>query len=255
MEPLISIITTYYNYERYVRELADSVLQQGYPNWEWIIVDDASQDNLYRGLGDVIPDPRIRIFKHQQNQGYSVAKNTALREARGDYFVMIDADDVLTPVSLQARYDALQQRPDKLWVHADALNYSVTGEIETNYIRWTRAKRQEWIDAGKDLEREYHHRMIHAQTVMVRRDFHEQLGLYDTALRFSSDNEMWRRAIRFGILPVYLPVPVAIYRAHDARMSRSEFKKKRIGRVKEYIKDVVERRFTLGLDSVYTERL
>ena len=249
--PLISIVTTLYNYARYIGELADSVALQTYRNWEWIVIDDASTDAPIITLPSRF-STRLRYVRLSENRGYSAAKNVGLRMAQGEYFVMIDADDVLLPNSLQLRYDALSQQPHKQWVHADALNYNAYGEIERTYIRWNNNKRRELLDKGVDLTRTYHHRLIHAQTVMLRRGFHEKLGLYDESLRFSSDNEMWRRAIRFGVIPTYVPEPVAIYRAHDKRMSRSQYKKQLLKQTKEYIKDIVERRFNDGLVTTNT---
>lgn len=263
---MISIITTLYNYARYLPQLADSVFQQTYMDWQWIIVDDASTDGSEEVVNEIQERERpyspyivyqeILYLRLPKNCGYSVAKNVGIRAARGnEYFVMIDADDMLTPDSLEVRLKVLEENPDKLWVHGEALNLNLDGEIEDTYIQWNNTRRKGFIEQGLDLTTWYHHRLVHAQTVMMRREFYEKLGLYDESLRFSSDNEMWRRAIRFGHIPAYIPVPVSIYRVHPKRMSRSEYKKKRIQDTKRYIIEIVERRFKEGLDATGTPRL
>ena len=249
---MISIITTLYNYKHFIPELADSIFKQTYSDWEWIIVDDASTDDPMTVLTHLVNDDRIRIFRLEENKGYSFAKNVGIRASSGEYITMIDADDVLTENSLYNRLNELIMHPNVMWVHGDALNYNEDGDIEETYIRWNTTKRKQLLEQGWDLSRQYHHRLIHAQTVMMRREFYEQLGLYDETLRFSSDNEMWRRAIRFGYIPRYIPTPVAIYRAHPDRMSRSAYKKQRIQEVKKYILEIVERRFKEGINAANT---
>lgn len=249
--PKISIITTLYNYAHYVGALAHSVQALTCKNWEWIIVDDASTDAPLKVLDQFLSNPQVQYIRLPVNKGYSHAKNVGLRAAKGEYFVMIDADDMLLEDSLCVRYQALSKSP-KLWLHAEALNLSPTGKIEDRYIQWNNRLRRQFFEQGKDLTKWYHHRLVHAQTVMLKREFHERLGLYDETLRFSSDNEMWRRAIRFGHLPEYIPTPVSIYRAHEQRMSRSADKKRKVAKVKEYIKAIVEQRYSDGITPANT---
>jgi glycosyltransferase involved in cell wall biosynthesis len=244
--PKISIITTLFNYAHYIGELAQSVLRQTYRDWEWIIVDDASTDDPTWVFNQFWAS-NIYYIRLEVNQGYSVAKNIGIRKAQGEYFVMIDADDILMDNSLEVRLEALS-KSKKLWLHAEAMNLSPSGKLEDRYIQWNNQLRRRFKQEGRDLKTWYHHRLIHAQTVMLKREFHEKLGLYDETLRFSSDNEMWRRAIRFGYFPEYISTPVSIYRAHNARMSRSPEKKRQIKKVKEYIVDVVERRYREGIN-------
>ncbi len=251
MRPAVSIITTLYNYKHFLPELAKSVADQTYTDWEWIIVDDASTDDPKEILDVLRGHSKIIVITHDENKGYSVAKNTAIKASTSDYLVMIDADDVLTPNSLMDRVKVLDENPDKLWVHADALNYEADGEIATTYIKWNEVNRRK-LSEKHDLTKWYHHRLVHSQTVMVRREFHEILGLYDETLRFSSDNEMFRRAIIFEFIPYYLETPVAIYRVHRDRMSRSKFKRTRLAAVKEYIIEIVDRRFKEGITSSNT---
>ena len=246
MNPVVSIVTTCYNYARYIGDLAKSISKQGIP-FEWIVVDDASKDNPWKVLKPWADTMDLKFVQQPENKGYSVGKNVGIRMARTDYVCMIDADDVLLPDSLTSRYEALKARPGKLWVHAEAWDLMPSGRIEKPYPTNNRQRFQQFRAEGKDLDSWYTHRLIHAQTVMVRREFHERLGLYDESLRFSSDNEMWRRAIRFGVIPLYLEKAVSLYRVHAQRMSRSPYKKQRIAEAKKYIVDVVERRFIEGI--------
>lgn len=250
MKDLISIVTTLYNYKRFIGDLAESILKQTYSNWEWIIVDDASTDNPKEILLNYIDNYNVTYIRLGNNHGYSYAKNIGIKNSQGDYIVMIDADDMLTPDSLRLRKNALDET-GKLWVHGECLviNGKKTSEESRN---WKRKFRKQLINEGMNLTKEYHHRLIHAQSVMVRPKLHKKYGLYDETLRFSSDNEMWRRIIRFGEIPAHIEDFVAIYRVHPDRMARSKYKKERIVQVKKKIIEDVERRFNEGINESNT---
>lgn len=97
MSPFFSIIIPVYNAARYLRECLDSVLAQTFTDWEAICVDDGSIDGSGAILDDYADsDKRFRVF-HQKNVGASAARNKALDEVRGEYVLIIDADDKIAP--------------------------------------------------------------------------------------------------------------------------------------------------------------
>jgi glycosyltransferase involved in cell wall biosynthesis len=98
--PLVSIIMATYNREKTIERAIASVLKQTYTNFELIIVDDGSTDNTNEVLNR-FADPRIRIFKHQKNKGVSAAKNTGLREIKGEWFTTFDSDDEMIPEAIE----------------------------------------------------------------------------------------------------------------------------------------------------------
>ena len=252
---MISIVTTLYNYAHYIEDLLKSVVAQTHTDWEHIIVDDASTDNPYKTIQNYqMAGYNVRYVRLPVNHGYSFAKNYGIRHTTGKYIVMIDADDMLTKRSLEIRKKLLDENPDKLWCHGEVLvTHGDSSDRSQESRNWKRGFRKKLKAAGKDLTKEYHHRLIHAQSVMVRPLLHMRYGLYDPKLRFSSDNEMWRRLIRFGEIPAHTEEFVAVYRVHGARMSRSAYKRKRVAKVKEQIKQDVERRFNEGIDRNNTE--
>jgi glycosyltransferase involved in cell wall biosynthesis len=246
MSELISIVTPLYNYKNYIGDLIKSVLEQDYENWEHLIVDDGSTDNPQKEISK-FNDKRIKYINLKKNYGYSKAKNEGILAAKGEYIVMIDADDMLTPTSLSLRYNALNCS-DKLWVHGECL---VLGESNKNLSEKSRNWKRDFRKKCKkemDLSKTYHHRLVHAQSVMVKKEIHRKLGLYDENIRCSSDNEMWRRFIKFGCIPVHIDDFVAIYRVHPKRMSRSNYKNKNKEKIKKYVINIVEKRFKEGIN-------
>ena len=99
---LISIITPSYNSEKFISQTIESVLSQTYQNWEMIIVDDKSPDNSNIIIEKYIKqDKRIKLIKLNQNSGPAVARNLAIKEAKGRYIAFLDADDVWYPDKLE----------------------------------------------------------------------------------------------------------------------------------------------------------
>ena len=102
---LISIIIPIYNTEKYLPKCLDSIIAQTYANWEAIIVDDGSPDNC-RIICDeyATKDKRFKVI-HQQNGGVSVARQTGLDNATGDYVIHCDPDDWIEPTMLKEMLD------------------------------------------------------------------------------------------------------------------------------------------------------
>lgn len=103
MEPdLVSIITPTYNCGRYISKTIESVLSQTYPLWEMLIVDDCSTDDTEkRVLSYAENDARIKYYCLEQNSGAAVARNTALKLAKGRWIAFLDSDDLWYPEKLE----------------------------------------------------------------------------------------------------------------------------------------------------------
>lgn len=113
---LVSVISPCYNVGRYVARLLESLLAQSYKNLEIILVNDGSTDNTSEIIQAYIP--RLEgegyrvIYVEQENGGQSCAVNNALKLVTGAYLAWPDADDWLTPDSIERRVRFLQSHPD-----------------------------------------------------------------------------------------------------------------------------------------------
>ena len=106
---LVSIITPCYNGEKYIAETIDSVLQQTYPNFEMIIVDDGSNDNSVELVHRYQQkDKRIKLIT-QENAGSASARNKGIRHAEGRYIALLDADDIWLPTFLEKQIDFMRK--------------------------------------------------------------------------------------------------------------------------------------------------
>lgn len=102
----VSVIMPAYNTEKYIRQSVDSVLAQTFTDFELIIVDDGSTDATAAAVQSYT-DPRIRLIR-QSHQGVSVARNTGLDAAKGDYISFLDSDDLYYPDFLKTMLQIVQ---------------------------------------------------------------------------------------------------------------------------------------------------
>lgn len=93
---LISIIIPAYNVEKFIEKAISSCINQSYKNIEIIVVDDGSTDNTSKLIDKMKDrDNRINVI-HKKNEGVSIARNTGLQNAKGDYIIFLDADDYIS---------------------------------------------------------------------------------------------------------------------------------------------------------------
>lgn len=109
-ENLVSIITPCYNGSRYIAETINSVLSQTYPDWEMLIVDDGSKDNSAEIIKSYAEkDSRIRLIQ-QPNGGSANARNHGIREAKGQFIALLDADDIWKPEFLKEQIAFMKEK-------------------------------------------------------------------------------------------------------------------------------------------------
>ena len=110
MNDLVSVITPSYNSEKFISKTIESVINQTYKNWEMIIVDDCSTDKSNKIIENYIKkDNRIKFLKLEKNMGPAVARNTAIREAKGRYIAFLDSDDIWLPEKLEKQLEFMNK--------------------------------------------------------------------------------------------------------------------------------------------------
>lgn len=122
---LVSIVMPLFNSEKYMRSSIESVLGQTHQAWELLIVDDCSTDRSLAIAREFAEnEPRIVITPLAENQGSAVARNTALRIAKGKYVAFLDSDDIWFPTKLQTQISFMKSHK----VHFAYSDYEVINE-------------------------------------------------------------------------------------------------------------------------------
>ncbi len=108
---LVSVITTTFNADRYIRDTISSVLSQTYKNWELIISDDNSSDDTLKVVRS-FPDKRIRILNKKQRLGLAENRNFAIKHAKGQLVAILDHDDLADSRRLEMQVAAFDNNPN-----------------------------------------------------------------------------------------------------------------------------------------------
>jgi glycosyltransferase involved in cell wall biosynthesis len=113
MRPLVSVLITSYNREKYLAEAIESVLASSYHNFELIIVDDCSTDNTINIIRDYeVKDNRIKVYINEKNVGQFKNRNIAASYATGVFIKYLDSDDVMFPHCLDVMVEAMEKYPE-----------------------------------------------------------------------------------------------------------------------------------------------
>lgn len=101
MQDKVSVVTPTWNSEKYIKKTIGSVQKQTYQNWEMIIVDDCSTDHTVEIVEEIAKsDPRVKIFRQDENGGAAKARTRSMRMATGRFIAYLDADDIWKPEKL-----------------------------------------------------------------------------------------------------------------------------------------------------------
>ncbi|GAP13466.1 glycosyltransferase [Longilinea arvoryzae] len=194
-----------------VLDAVRSVQAQTFTDWELIVVDDGSKDNTREVIGEVA-DQRIRYI-YQENKGLPGARNTGIRNARGEWIAFLDSDDAFLPGKLAAQLAVMQARP--------GLGLLAAGFIETDReLRPLREMRPWENQPTLTLLDWVRGCPICPGAPLVRKSWLEKAGLFDERMPFVEDWDLWLRMAYLGCPMDWLPVPVCYYRIHGGNMVR-----------------------------------
>jgi len=185
--PKVTVLMSAYNAERYVAEAVDSVLAQTFPDFEFLIFEDASTDGT-REILRRYADPRIRLVENETNLGLTRNLERGMLMARGESVARMDADDISMPERLARQFEYLGVHPE-----ISVLGSAVTffGEGREPFVGYQPLKHDEI-----KCTLLYGFTMLHP-TVMIRKTEFERYDLnYDPAFPVSQDHDLWVRAIR-----------------------------------------------------------
>ena len=126
--PLISILMPAYNAERFISEAIHSILRQDHPNWELLILNDASTDKTPEIIAG-FADTRIRVFHHTQQKGYLMSCNDLFQKANGDFLTFLDADDACPENRLSRCLAEFARDPELDFLSTDHTRTDVVGNV------------------------------------------------------------------------------------------------------------------------------
>jgi len=208
--PKISIVTPSYNQGQFLEETILSVLNQNYPNLEYIIIDGGSTD----GSVEIIKkyEKYLSYWLSEPDKGQADAVNKGWQKASGEILGWINSDDVYAPGAVKLAVSALVENPAIGFVYGDAKVIDAAGGV----IGMRKS-------SPFDFEKLITFDLVPSQpTVFFRRSLLEIIGLLDTSLQMSMDTDYW---IRLGRVTRGLNIPqtMAYMRTHSGAKTVSRY--------------------------------
>lgn len=219
--PSVSVVVPCYNYGHYVSTAVRSALDQVGLEVEVLVVDDASPDGSSAvALELARKDPRVEVLLHEENRGHIRTYNDGLAKARGDYVVLLSADDALPRDALTRAVALMEADPGVGLVYGWPQNFTDQPPESTTQVRsWSVWDGRDWLGHACRTGRN----AIMSPEVVLRREAWEQAGPYDADLPHSADLALWlTTACGWDIGHVDGP-PQAYYRVHGANMHLTEY--------------------------------
>lgn len=219
--PRVSVFVPAHNHARYIEACLDSLLQDGYPNLELVLIDDGSTDDSFGIAGRWVAQHGHRlaggaVLRRQDNAGLTPTLNRLVAATSGDYITMLASDDYLLPGGIEARVRYLEAHPQFLAVCADATAIDEDGLLLAESVLDLRKASRTALrcDRTRALELIIHWRMP-GPVYLARREVTEKIGPYDE--RFTlEDRNYYLRLLAANALG-YLDQRVAAYRITRVR--------------------------------------
>ncbi|MBN1251705.1 MAG: glycosyltransferase family 2 protein [Bacteroidales bacterium] len=215
----VAIITPNFNRAKYISETAESVLQQTYDNWEWIIVDDGSTDNSIEIIkGFIEKDQRVKLLlRDREPKGACTCRNIGVDNCSGDYLIFLDTDDLLETFCVEQRLNAI----------TDDLDFAIFPSV---MFRHKKFDLNTWWNIDKleisELERQFNHDAICQGTgPLFKKQAFIEMGKWNEHLSIWQDIDLFFNAYirdfkykKFFNLPPDLNI-----RLYESSISRSGY--------------------------------
>ena len=210
--PRVTILMPVHNGASYLREAIESILAQTFRDFEFLIVDDASEDNS-AAIVQSVSDPRIRLVRSDNRLRLSGALNLGLKKAAGDLIARMDADDICLPSRIEEQVAHMDSHP-KLGVSGTWVK--VFGANRDGIERYPESSQE--VRAHSLFNTPFAH-----PTVMLRRKLFLKHSLtYDVTYYPTEDFELWERALR--LFPGdNMPRALLRYRVHEHSMTGNDW--------------------------------
>lgn len=211
---LVSIITPLYNSEKFIEETYESIKKQTYEKWEWIVIDDCSNDESFNILKKLQKnDDRIRILKNKVNLKAAKSRNKGLDISKGEYITFIDSDDLWDNDFLEKQIKILNAKEINIIFssyrrYSEDLSVSIDNYIVPSKITYNELLKENYMSC---------------LTVLFRKKQFEKIR-FNEKLKMHEDFVLWleileKEKIIFGNQEI-----LATYRIRNNSISRNKIK-------------------------------
>ncbi len=208
--PLVSVLMTAYNREKYIADAIESVLGSSYTNFELIIVDDGSNDDtvaIASGYAD--KDNRIKLYINEKNLGDYPNRNKVASYAKGEFIMYVDSDDKILPDGFKHCIAAMQGFPQA------GLGMQYNSSVSEPFM----------MDSELAIKKHFFEKpslMIGPGGTIMRKSFFDQIGGYPEKYGPANDLYFNLKAVAVGPL-LMLPFTFNYYRIHSGQEQNNKY--------------------------------
>lgn len=217
--PKVSIVLVNYNHASYLDERITSILSQTYQDFELLIIDNGSTDESLKVIEKYQKDPRVKLQAYSTNALPYKRWNDSIALTKGEYLMLVCADDSCHPQQLEKLVEKLDQYP----LANIAYSQSLEIDEESNQLRsaqyWTAELDEnrwsaDFIDSGENECRYLYFKcsIINIGAILMRRSAFVEVGMFDTNMRYSSDWMLYARILANTEQVIFLSESLNYYR-------------------------------------------
>tara|TARA_Y100000310_G_scaffold193272_1_gene193235 strand:+ start:507 stop:1595 length:1089 start_codon:yes stop_codon:yes gene_type:complete len=236
MSPKVTVLMSVYNGEPFLRESLESILNQSFSNFEFLIIDDASTDSS-REIIDSYFDSRIRLIENSDNIGLARSLNKGIELSSGEYIARMDADDISLPQRLEEQVDFMNRNVDVGVCGTMVQLIDSNGKV----LHLGYDEKIMWKDEDMKAQLLFKPCFLHP-TVMYRSEILKSNGIIYGEMngRYSQDYHLWYELSSIcafaNITRIYLK-----YRIHERQSSKQKRKYQNIS--SSHIKNIILEEF------------
>ncbi|MCG8573074.1 MAG: glycosyltransferase [Spirochaetes bacterium] len=230
MKPLISVIMPVFNGETYLKEAINSILQQNYKHFEFLIINDGSTDQSQKII-DQFSDYRMKKIIFPKNKGLIYCLNWGIREAQGKYIARMDCDDISYSDRFESQVSFMEQNPD-IGICGSWIRFGKT-PLKSKLLKLP--LKHEQIKS----ELFFISPIAHPTVMMRKKTIHYYQLFYQQEYRHIEDYELWIKAINKTQFANY-PRALLFYRKHPEQITITKKKEKQLTAYKIYKKFLLQ---------------
>ena len=214
--PLVSVIVPTYRRTNYLKLTLESILNQTFTDFEIIVVDDGTDNNLNEHLCNQLK--KVKYFKIENSGGPARPRNVGIREARGKYIAFVDDDDLWLPQKLEIQIAILDKFPSFGLVHNCCELIDEYGNLKNVVIGRPGTPDVKHGDVSLRMMGNW---TIMMPTPLLRKEVIDKVGFFNEEMPSASEDvEFWVRC-SFTTKFYYIDEPLAQYRVHTGNISGS----------------------------------
>lgn len=208
-QPLLSVLMPVFNSERFVAEAIESILNQTFKDFEFLILDDASTDKSFEIIKDFEKkDPRIKVYQNEKNLGVVASRNKLIELSKSKYIAWLDSDDIALENRLEKQVNFLEEHPEIGMVGAWLIKSDKSGK---KLMIWP-------METNPDkLQVELFFHSPFSTVVMIRKSALPE-KLYDSRFPVAEDYDLYCRIAEKNSV-ANLGIPLLKYRENSASLS------------------------------------